>query len=422
MSSSSASKPAHKHSARNKPAPGPASSSGKSSLLRRIYLFFGSLRLTIVTLAFGMGLVFAGTIAQVEFGLYRSQAEFFHSLFVFWGPPGAAWRIPVYPGGYLIGGVLLVNLVCAHYQRFKFTRKKLGLWLVHVGLILLLAGQFLTDILSRESGLFIFEGQSKNYSEDFHSSELVVIDKSEADTDLVIAIPERLLNRKGEFTNSRLPFPIEVRKYWLNADIARPSKSLPPMAVASGASAGLYKNFPVFPQPPVTDTDHHNTPAMVVELPAAGSPAPSFLVSTLLEAPQEFTANGKTYEILLRPLRYYYPFTITLLKATHEQYRGTDIPKNFASRIRVENPDHNEARETEISMNAPLRYSGLTFYQYQMTAGELAERAGQTASSTLQVVRNPGWLTPYAACVMISAGLVIQFLTHLIGFARKRLA
>jgi hypothetical protein len=43
-------------------------------------------------------------------------------------------------------------------------------------------------------------------------------------------------------------------------------------------------------------------------------------------------------------------------------------------------------------------------------------------SSTLQVVRNPGWLTPYAGCMMVGGGMVIQFLMHLIGFITKRRA
>ena len=38
----------------------------------------------------------------------------------------------------------------------------------------------------------------------------------------------------------------------------------------------------------------------------------------------------------------------------------------------------------------------------------------------LQVVRNPGWLTPYLACVLVALGLIVQFMTHLIGFAMKR--
>jgi hypothetical protein len=65
-------------------------------------------------------------------------------------------------------------------------------------------------------------------------------------------------------------------------------------------------------------------------------------------------------------------------------------------------------------MNNPLRYAGETYYQ----AAWLPNDSG----TVLQVVRNPSWLTPYLACVMVASGLVIQFLSHLVGFARKRTA
>jgi cytochrome c biogenesis protein ResB len=99
-----------------------------------------------------------------------------------------------------------------------------------------------------------------------------------------------------------------------------------------------------------------------------------------------------------------------LLKATHTVYPGTDIPKDFRSRVRLENPATGENREVEISMNHPLRYEGLTFYQYQMTAGDLVQRAGVKPSSVLSVVHNPSWLTPYIGCAMVAGGLIIQFL------------
>jgi len=55
-----------------------------------------------------------------------------------------------------------------------------------------------------------------------------------------------------------------------------------------------------------------------------------------------------------------------------------------------------------------------------MVAGEVARRAGQAPSSILQVVRNPSWLTPYAGCIMVAAGLVTQFMIHLFGFVSRR--
>ncbi|MEI9960252.1 MAG: cytochrome c biogenesis protein ResB [Limisphaerales bacterium] len=60
-------------------------------------------------------------------------------------------------------------------------------------------------------------------------------------------------------------------------------------------------------------------------------------------------------------MRIYHPFSLTLLQATHSVYPGTDIPKDFRSRVRLQNPQTGEDREAEIYMNSPLRYAGLTF-------------------------------------------------------------
>src|SRR5207245_1016828 len=103
--------------------------------------------------------------------------------------------------------------------------------------------------------------------------------------------------------------------------------------------------------------------------------------------------------------------------ATHEVYQGTENPKNFQSRIRVENPARGENREVDIYMNKPLRYEGRTFYQYQMGRDEVDENRG---TSVLMVVKNPSWLTPYVGCLMVGLGMAIQFLMHLTKFISKR--
>src|SRR5262249_35119533 len=192
-------------------------------------------------------------------------------------------------------------------------------------------------------------------------------------------------------------------------------------SVQPAVTRGMFTSATVTPLPRVTDSEKRNYPAALVELIGAGGPVGTFLVYAGITSAQRFESQGKPYDLALRFARYYYPFQLTLLKATHDTYKGRpDIPKNFSSRVRVENPQRNEARETVIYMNNPLRYAGLTFFQYQMTAGEAQERAGAPPSSTFQVVRNPSWLTPYVSCAMISLGLLVQFVTHLVGFVRRR--
>jgi hypothetical protein len=127
---------------------------------------------------------------------------------------------------------------------------------------------------------------------------------------------------------------------------------------------------------------------------------------------QGFVLGSRTYEMALRPVRYYKPYRISLLEFKHDTYAGTDIPSNFSSKIHLSDPAKGEDRDVLIKMNAPLRYGGETFYQASFEEGDRV--------SILQVVRNPASITPYVACSLVALGLVVQFLTHLLSFAKKR--
>jgi cytochrome c biogenesis protein ResB len=135
----------------------------------------------------------------------------------------------------------------------------------------------------------------------------------------------------------------------------------------------------------------------------------------LLDTPQTFTNNNRTFQLAMRPARYYEPYSLQLLKFSFDRYPGTEIPKNFSSRVRVQRPGNGEDREVLIYMNNPLRYGGKTYYQSGYDEND-------PRVTILQVVRNPGWLTPYLACVLVTLGLSIQFVMHLVNFTRNRRA
>ncbi len=381
-------------------------------MLKSFFQFFTSLRLTVVCLGLATLLVFVGTIAQVEQGLYQAQDRYFRSFFVYWSPGGADWGIPVFPGGYLLGGILTLNLISNYIRRYKFNWANIGLLTVHLGLVMLLVGQLFTDLLSTESAMNLQLEETKNYSEDFFASELVVADTTDPDTARVVSIPTTLLSTTSSVPLPQKPFELQVRKFWPNAELLEKAAT---GAVASGATEGVGKSLLVDSRPPTVKMDERNVPAATVTLSDAGKPLGTWLVSGLLR-PQTFTHEGRSYEIAMRPKRHYTPYGLTLLDLRHDVYPGTDIPKNFSSRVRIENPVSGEKREVLIYMNSPLRYQGLTYYQYQMAA------RGPVKSSTLQVVRNPGWLTPYLACILVGVGLTWQFMAHLIGFLKQRSA
>lgn len=383
-------------------------------MLKRIVKFFTSLRLTVVCLGFAVVLVFFGTLAQVNEGLYLAQSRWFRSFFVWWGPEGAGWKMPIFPGGYLIGGVLLINLIAAHIARFQVTWKKFGIHLAHAGIILLLLGQLATDLLSRESQVQFVEGQTKQYSESARNDELVFItDSAKPNEDQVVSVPGAFVKDRREISNENLPFTVRVKEYYPNADIRRrgPMVDTGPPPATEGIGAQLA----IEPAPESRDPDKRNLPTAVIELSGAKGLLGTWLVCPLLD-PQEIKIGDKIWRVALRWQRNYLPYSMKLLKTTYEVYPGTDTPKNFQSRVRIENPVRGENREVNIYMNNPLRYEGLTFYQFQMGRQQLdADRP-----STLMVVRNPGWLTPYIGCLMVGGGLVFQFMLHLVGFISKR--
>lgn len=371
---------------------------------------FTSLRFTVVLIILSIVLVVAATLDQVNLGLLAVQEKYLRTFFVYGRLPGTNVGVPLFPGGYLVGGLLLLNLVAAHVYRFRFKWRNIGLLLTHAGLILLLVGELLTGLWQRESLLQLREAETRRYTEDFSRNELVLIDASDPNSDRVISIPEALVARRGAIPDPGLPFHLRVADYLINAELRTRSQAA--HAAAGVATAGIGRQVAVQRLSPASKSDDRNVPAAFIEISAAAQSLGTWLVSPGLAEPQSFTHEGRTWRIAMRAKRYYVPFSVTLLKVTHDVYPGSEIPKNFASRVRVRSDDGRDDREVTIFMNNPLRYRGLTFYQHQMNKAE-----GFTG---LQVVRNPSWALPYVASTMMGLGLVAQFGVHLFGFVRRR--
>jgi hypothetical protein len=402
--------------------------------LEKIFDFFASLKLSVVILVLSLVLVFAGTLAQEPLGLYLTQDRFFKSMFVdaasmmaaarkflqmfgvYLEPSNAmqvmsAPRIPAFPGGYLLGFAFLLNLIASQIRTFELSWRKFGLQLVHVGMILLLVGQLTTDMFSVESSMHIREGESKNYSEMDGYCEMAVVDASNADKDRVTAIPRDILINEREIKDASLPFSIRVNKFYKNSVVEnrKPGSTLQPPA-----TQGFGPQISVRELPHETALSRRDMSSAVVELvPDDGNGSlGTWFVSMWIQEGQHVHFGGRDYHISLRPQRLYKPYSLRLLEFTHKKYPGSDIPKDFASQVKLRNVETGEEREVRIYMNNPLRYGGETYYQSSYDQ--------DNRGTILQVVRNPGWITPYLACVIVSLGLLMQFGFHLVNFIRSR--
>lgn len=383
---------------------------------KKIIKFLSSIRLTIVTLAASMVLIFFGTLAQSKAGIFYVMDTYFNTFWVKLALSEGGAKIPVFPGGYLIGTVLIINLIAAHITRFKFSKNKIGLWLIHFGLIALLVGGLLTSVFQVETRMLLNEQESKNYSINERLTEMVFIAQHDDELDQVVSISEGQLANGKVFKMEELPFEVHVEKFYPNSVLERAEDP----GDAIGATDGLGTGFKVTGRKPFISDDQGNIVTALINLKKDGESLGKWLVSNVLQFPGEMEVaeqtvevDGKEYRMALRQKRYYDPYTIKLLDFNHDKYPGTEIPKDFSSRIVLMQNDIGLEEERLIYMNHPLRHGGKTFYQASFIGAN---------TTILQVVENPSWLLPYISCTIMTVGMVIQFMMSLVVFIRKRKA
>jgi hypothetical protein len=271
------------------------------------------------------------------------------------------------------------------------------MWLVHCGLVILFAGEFVAGMMQVDTNMSIEVGQTVNYVQSYKNAELAVIDVTDPNWDEVYSVPDTLLAKGGSIAISGTPITLNVKRYFPNAELSNLAPGAPPSLATAGVGTGVS----VVEQPVVSADNEMNQASAFVEPVAGGRSYGTWLTSVALGAPQSFTHEGHTYVLSMRLLRQYLPYAFTLKQFKHDVYPGTDIPKNFSSLVQVVNPSRQESREVLIYMNQPLRYEGKTFYQ--------ASFGKNDTLSVLSVVENPGWLLPYVSCVLVSLGLLVHF-------------
>jgi hypothetical protein len=408
-----------------------------------------SLKVTVVLFALSLFLVFAGTLAQKEIGMWTAVDTYFRSAFV-WIPfqlfvrfGQIFFRVPEtvslggsfpFPGGWLLGGLLLANLLAAHTVRFKMTWKRSGILLIHAGLVVMMLSELVTGLFAVEANMTLVEGETVDFvdlsREAFVRSpiELALTDSSDADFDDVVVVPGPVLKKSSRIQNDKLPVDIEILEYMDNSDLV-PEENAPNDKSRTFVSAvGARFKLMAKPEEPGT-SERRDAPAVRVRFLRKGTEKPlggEYVLSLCFDKnltgrrpvhrfpPQRLRVDDKKYIVELRPKRVYKPYAIHLNKFTHKRYVGTETPKDYASEVRLIDPSRNEDREVRIWMNHPLRHAGDSLYQ----AGVLDGGKG----TVLQVVENPGWLMPYVSCAMVTLGLLIHFGLHLTAFLRRRFA
>lgn len=444
--------------------------------------WLASLRLTVVLLAMAMYLIFVGTLAQVELGIWQVVEKYFRSLYVM-VPfdvfrsllyPGSEvrWRgAHPFPGGFLIIGLLLVNLLAAHAVRYKMTGKgpallggfglvlfgtaitaytvlepqtsatiqqdvmlmmliwsvpmtligigchfifggrKAGIVLVHGGIILMLVGEYVTGIGADEGQMWIHEQGASNKIIDIREVEIAFVTGTGEGKQEHIVIPQGMIESADEddkpITGSELPLAVRIDAWMENSDL------LPSI---SGEDPSQVK-YTAEEMPAVTGTEQRaDRPSVMASFFKGDERVGQHLLTTWeFVRPIEFEVDGKTWQVSLRFRETHLPYTLQLVDFRHDKFTGTTTPRNYSSTLHLEVPESNERRDAFIKMNQPLRYDGKAFFQ----SGFFQQRLNRNLGTIMQVADNPGAWVPYLSCVIVTVGLSMHFVVSLVRYGRR---
>ncbi len=353
--------------------------------------------ITLAGLLMLLMLVFFGTLYQADHGLYEAQRIFFN--YVIW----VAGVVP-FPGSSLVLWVLSIQLIVFMLFTLPLVWKKAGLWVVHGGLLLLLVGGFITQVMAVESQLTLAEGDTGHFTTAYDKWEVAVW-RSRADTNDVVAYADYDLQPGAVLNLAPWPAKLTVLKYHENAAAFTSMVTggkLPYLNASAIASLEPRKPEKEAPQ---------NAPGLIAKLSTGKGPDREILLYGLESRPLALTLGGERVLLQLRRRHYPLDFSLHLNDFIRTLHPGTDVAKSYESYVDLQ--DGLSSRPVKIWMNNPLRYQGYTFFQ----ASFVIDKDGE--HSTFAVVTNPGRLLPYISSLMVFGGMLLHFILHFLGYVRR---
>ena len=317
-------------------------------------------------------LLVAGTISQRYIGLYESQKIFFASL------PAIA-----------LLGLLALSLTSKFLFFSPWTKKRAGINLSHLGILVLLIGGFLTALTAKEGSMVIPEQDSTALVQDYHIRDLMITG-SNGDTKTIpfTALTPGKVITIGENTT------IEIIARCKSCQIERrddTDESLRSMA----------KFMRLTPGKPKLQNEENITGITLRLRSGQQDQDGTYILFDPMPKPVEITAGKDTLSLIIEKRRYTLPFSLYLGDFQANHHPGTMMAKAYHSDVIVK--DGTVEWPVRIEMNAPLRYKGYTFFQSSFFKPE-----GDKEYSVFAVVENRAWLFPYIGTGLMAFGLLLH--------------
>lgn len=420
------------------PNPSPTLGDRARAAGRMAVAVFSSYGTVCIILLLLMLLTFFGTLEQKYTNIYDVQAKYFESFFVL--ASMGSIKIPL-PGATLLLGLLAVCLLVGGIVRMRWTASRVGILIIHMGMLLMLIGGFIEFMWSTKGYLPLAEqedfldtndngrwdpderfadydnnktwtpGESADYFLSYYLHDFVLVRHGQPPREFLLPYEQvaRADEQRVQFTHPELPFTVAIEGF---------SRNSVPERVAPGAHVGV-RGLKLKRLDPDPEKAERHRPGFYASLhPLKGGAAVREILWSGQRHPARVEVAGQRWDLELRTRRFPLPFRLQLNDAVQVRLPGTSMAKEYSSHVtKIENQLEDRRH---ITMNEPLRHRGFTFYQsgYQ-------EFPRGPDLSTLAVVENPADKIPLIACLVIAAGLLIHFvrkLTQHLEYQRRRRA
>ncbi len=390
------------------------------SLPGKVFDVLSGFGLATILLLLLAALTLFATLEQVEFGLYPTLNKYFATDWrhIFVLPElyynGKYIPIPPVPGGYWLCALLLLNMTLGGIIRIKKGWNHAGNLIAHFGIVLMLVGGGVTYHFSERGNMAVVEGQQSNTAEDYFEYVVEVAEiKDGKPTDIHVIRGKQIDDlRAGKVRTFRLPdfpFDLQLTGYLGNTVPVSVNERAPDRGQAIVDGYFLAEKPPETPPEPA---ERYTAGVYAKVLPKVGEASAPFILAGASFHPFTWREGDRVFTIDMHKRFWTMPFTVRLDKFTADFHPGTAMASKFISHIvRLENGS--EAPVT-ISMNEPMRYEGLTFFQ--ASYGPPGAGPNQKLYSVFEVVKNPADKWPEYSLWIVAFGMLVTFMIKLVGF------
>ena len=141
-------------------------------MIEKVIQFLAGFKFASILLLLLALLTFFGTLEQVDYGLHLTIHKYFTWKNFIVRPDldinGKVVPIPPLPGAYWVSALLFINMLLGGIIKLRKNWKKAGIFLSHLGILLLLLGGFVTHHYSRRGNMALYEGETSNVAQAYH--------------------------------------------------------------------------------------------------------------------------------------------------------------------------------------------------------------------------------------------------------------